>query len=221
MGTRARARRTSEEPYRDEGPGPSGLSVPLPSEALLLSDGVKGSPELKNLLLLAVVSEGERIEGVLRSKGFAGLVVAPLRQQSVQAAVRQALGMAANQRADSAGRGKAQLEKWLKGKKVMVVDDTLINRWGFEPVAGLPFLTAFNRYPVFDESRRLLPVPTWSILALGGDDCRWAQRLSPPFFAPLPIAHPILCLISFCFRERVTSLVGRWPHAHRVTSYRE
>ncbi|GAQ91910.1 histidine kinase [Klebsormidium nitens] len=126
LGAAARARRRASA--GDEAPGSSERHVALPPEALALADGVKGSPELRGLLLLAVVAEGEKLEAALKARGFAGAVVAPLRWQSVQAAVRQALGMAANQRADSAGRSKVQLEKWLRGKKVMVVDDTLINR---------------------------------------------------------------------------------------------
>lgn len=126
IGAGARARRRTSA--GDEAAGSSDRHVALPAEALVLADVVKGSPELRSLLLLAVIADSERLETALKARGFAGTVVAPLRWQSVQAAVRQALGMAANQRADSAGRTKLQLEKWLRGKKVMVVDDTLINR---------------------------------------------------------------------------------------------
>jgi hypothetical protein len=56
--------------------------------------------------------------------------VKPLRLGTVSVCMLQALGIAMSRMRAAAGDSAAGvLKTWLKGKRVMVVDDTLINRW--------------------------------------------------------------------------------------------
>jgi hypothetical protein len=58
------------------------------------------------------------------------VLVKPLRLGTVSVCMLQALGIAMSRmRAAAADSAAGALKTWLKGKRVMVVDDTLINRW--------------------------------------------------------------------------------------------